>query len=111
MCSTIRAVRRLRSLAAPWTFGVEPAIPHGSREGLKQANRVVLPWVSAVIQLRMPPEQLQIRSVDESSGWLGNPETGAIDAYGAFTDVKRRASWLPDEATAQGWRVVTGHAR
>lgn len=103
--------QRGRSLAAPWTFGVEPGIPHGTREGLKQANRVALPWVSAVIQLRMPPGQLQLRSVDESSGWLGNPETGSIDAYGAFADVKREASWLPDETSAQGWRVVTGHAR
>ena len=81
--------QRGRSLAAPWTFGVEPGIPHSSREGLKQANSVALPWVSSVIQLRMPPGQLQVRPVDESSGWLGNPETGSIDTYGAFVDVKR----------------------
>ncbi|MEO2035008.1 MAG: hypothetical protein ABGZ35_23245, partial [Planctomycetaceae bacterium] len=62
--------QRGRLLAAPWTFGIEPGISHGSREGLKQANTVTKPWVTAVYKQRIVSGDGELRSVSERSAWL-----------------------------------------
>jgi dienelactone hydrolase len=79
-----------RAVHAPWTFAVEPGATHGSFEALKKANALAIPWMRAVIQQRLANDGNGLRTVDDTSG--------------------RRAesSWLPDEASARGWRLVTG---
>ena len=79
-----------RALQAPWTFAVEPGAPHGSPEAVKKANDLAIPWMRAVVTQRLTNGTAALRPVDESSAWLAE------------------GSWLPDEASAKGWRLVTG---
>ena len=81
------------------------------RSLLKQANQVTIPWVTAVYKLRMVSGDGELRSVSERSGWLANLRSGAVTSYESFSGVRQEASWLPDEATARGWWIVTGFAR
>ncbi len=100
--------KRGRALGAPWTFGIEPGMSHGSTEGFQRANNVMIPWVRAVFQLRLRPEDGSLRPVSERAGWLANLQTGALYPSASYTGVRQEANWLPDEATALGWRIVTG---
>ena len=105
------AVRATHALGAPWTFGIEPGISHGSSEGFQRANEVMIPWVSAVFQLRLRPGDGSLRPVNERAGWLADLRTGAVYPQASYTGVRQEANWLPDEATALGWRIVTGFVR
>jgi hypothetical protein len=68
----------------------------------------MIPWITAVLRLRLSPDGKTLRAVADGSAWLGNNRTGEIVPYGTFTESKAEASWLPDEATARGWQVVLG---
>jgi len=99
--------RRGRALGAPWTFGIEPEAAHRSPEKLKDAYRVAIPWVAAVFRQRLGPDA-DLRPISDRSGWLADLHDGSVSSYASFHGNAREASWLPDEATAQGWRIVTG---
>ncbi|HXW03594.1 MAG TPA: hypothetical protein VD833_00055 [Vicinamibacterales bacterium] len=95
-----------RMLAAPWTFAIEPGATHGSSEELKKANDLALPWIRGVITQRLTTSTAALRPIEDASGWLAS-RTSVMPA-GSFHGPKAEASWLPDEASARGWRVVTG---
>ena len=97
-----------RRLAAPWTFAVEPGATHGSSEALKKANELAIPWIRAVIAQRLSNSGMDLRPVDDTSGWLASTTGSEIAPAGSFRGPKKEAAWLPDEASARGWRVVTG---
>ena len=107
---TLALWRRGRVLGAPWTFGIEPGASHRSLEHLAHANRVAIPWVSAVFQLRMQGD-VTLSPIAEHAGWLANLQSGAINSCASFSGVRQEASWLPDEATALGWQAVTSLAQ
>ncbi len=95
-----------RTLQAPWAFAVEPGATHGSAEALKQANDLAIPWIRAVITQRVTNGGTALRPVDEASAWLASRTR--VAPAGSFQGPKAEGSWLPDEASARGWRVVTG---
>ena len=95
-----------RALKAPWTFAVAPGAPHGSPEAVKNANDLAIPWVRAVVTQRLTNSTTALRSVDDASAWLASGTT--VVPAGSFRGPKAESSWLPDEASARGWRVVTG---
>jgi len=97
-----------RNLAAPWTFAIEPGGTHGSFEELKKANELALPWVAAVIEQRLSKDGTDLRPVDETAGWLTSTTSGETAPAESFKGPKKEASWLPNEASLRGWRVVTG---
>ncbi len=97
-----------RSAGAPWTFAVEPAATHAEEESRQKANDLVIPWITAVLRQRVSSDGKILRAVTDGSAWLGNDQTGEAAPFGTFTGSKPEASWLPDEATARGWRVVIG---
>lgn len=100
-----------RSVGAPWTFVVEPDAPHGSEEYLKKANDLVIPWIAAVLRQRLSPDGATLRAVTDGSAWMGNNRTGDIASAETFSGSKAEASWLPDELTSRGWRIVMGAAK
>lgn len=97
-----------RILAAPWTFAIEPGATHGSSEELKKANELAIPWVGAVIEQRLSNDGTDLRPVDETAGWLASTTSGETAPAESFKGPKKEASWLPNEASLRGWRVVTG---
>jgi hypothetical protein len=84
-----------RGLDAPWTFALEPDATHGSAEALRKANDLAIPWVRAVIDQRVSVDGKDLRT-----------PVGTLGFGQSVANVK--AGWLPDEASARGWRVVTG---
>jgi hypothetical protein len=97
-----------RASGAPWTFATEPNATHGEAKDLVNANRLLLPWLTAVLRQRLSPDGVTLRPIDVETGWLGNNQTGEALPHSGFGGAVAEASWLPDERTAQGWRTVVG---
>ena len=97
-----------RALQAPWTLAIEPGVPHGSPEALKKANDLALPWVRAVFLQRVIENGRNLRDVDTTSGWRSSNSARQIAPAAAFQGAQAEASWLPDEASANGWLLVSG---
>ena len=100
-----------RMAGALWTYAIEPDAEHMSLESLSKANALVIPWITAVLRHRTSPDGGPLRALAERDGWVGNNQTGEAALYGAFRGSKPEASWLPDEASAQGWKVVLGRPK
>jgi len=100
--------KRGRAAGAPWTFGIEPNASHINEKDLPVANALVIPWIAAVLQQRLSPGDKALRVVSEASGWLGDLNTHEIAPLDTFVGAARAATWLPDEASARGWRIVVG---
>ncbi len=100
--------RNGRSIGARWTFGVEPDAVHQNPADLKKANDLVIPWIAAVLRQRLSPGNGELRVLSDASAFLGNIQTGEIAPFSVFPGSKREATWLPDEQSARGWRVVVG---
>jgi hypothetical protein len=96
-----------RAAGAPWTFAVEPDAVHQNPEDLEAANALVLPWIAAVLRLRLSEPNHVLRTVNDMSGWLGEIDTGTATLASDFPGPRPEANWLPDEESVQGWRVVT----
>ena len=95
-----------RALQAPWTFAVVPGAPHGSAEAVRKANDLALPWIQAIVTQRLTNSVAALQPVDDASAWLASGTS--VVAAASFRGPKAEASWLPDEASARGWRIVTG---
>ena len=100
--------KQARSLGAPWTFGIEPDAVHQNPADLAKANDLVIPWIAAVVRQRLSNDGPSLRTVTEGSGWLGDTQTRDVAPFATFTHSKPDANWLPDEASARGWLIVTG---
>jgi hypothetical protein len=100
-----------RAVGAPWTFGIEPDAVHQNPNDLKKANAVVIPWIAAVFRQRLSPDGGNLRVVTDGAAWLGNIQTGDISPSASYSGPEREATWLPDEPSAQGWRVAVGAAK
>ena len=94
-----------RAAGAPWTFSLDPDADHGSEKSLTTAKDLMIPWMTAVLRQRLSPDGKALRAVTDGSAWVNN-QTGEAAPYGTFPGSKLDASWLPDEPSARGWRVV-----
>jgi hypothetical protein len=98
--------KRARSAGAPWTFAFEPNATHSDTQALSKANHLLIPWLTAVLRQRLPSTGRTLRPVTDGTAFLGNTKTGEVAPYGTFSGSKAEANWLPDEASALGWRNV-----
>jgi pimeloyl-ACP methyl ester carboxylesterase len=96
-----------RSLSAPWTWAIEPDATHGNVEDVKRANRLLIPWVEAILQLRLSDDDTKLRAVPGNTGWLGERGSNIAVPVEKFTGDKTDASWLPDERTALAWQALS----
>jgi hypothetical protein len=46
-----------------------------------------------------------MKPMQENPGWLGNLATHEIHDDSTDSDIDRTAAWLPDESTADAWKV------
>ncbi|HEU5256855.1 MAG TPA: alpha/beta hydrolase [Vicinamibacterales bacterium] len=100
-----------RSVAAPWTFAVEPEAPHGNEQSIVSSHALIIPWMAAVLGQRLAHDGRRLQPVTETGGWLGDSRTAQVAPYTTFAASKQVASWLPDEATARGWQTVTSERK
>jgi len=100
-----------RSAGAPWTFAVEPDAKHGDPKDLDKANELLVPWITAVVRQRRPPDRKTLRAVTDGFGWMGNNRTGEGALYAAYPGSKAEASWLPDQASLRAWQTILGAAK
>ena len=95
-----------RAAGAPWTFAIEPQAPHSSIEIHESTMReLTLPWMAAVLRLRLS-DRGELRRIQRNDGWVGNHRTLDVTPLKGFSEDLRTASWLPDEASARGWKSV-----
>ncbi len=104
-------LRSGRTLHAPWTLAIDPDATHMSREAVKKANELAIPWVRAVLAARLADTGGPLRPVEDTSGWFANSRDRKVAPAASFRGLTEDASWLPDEASAQGWRVVSASSR
>jgi predicted esterase len=98
-----------RAAGAPWTIAIEPEADHLMRAAfVTKANSLMIPWISAVIRLRVKEAGQPLQSIDPKVGWLGNLDTLEIAPIETFQGTLANTNWLPDAATANGWRLVMG---
>jgi len=97
-----------RSVDAPWTFALEPGANHASADALKTANELAIPWLRAVMAQRLPSKSGELRVVSGNTGWLASNRNDEVSPARSFRHEKDSASWLPDQDSAKGWRIVTG---
>jgi hypothetical protein len=100
-----------RAAGAPWALAIQPGSPHGSEEFLSASNALLIPWLQAVVALRVDPRRSGLRPISKAIGWLAEEGTGRVRANRDADSATSQTSWLPDEASAHGWQVVTGTAR
>ncbi len=104
-------LRSGRTLHAPWTLAIDPDATHMSRDAIKKANELAIPWVRAVFAARVAENGAPLRRVDETSGWFASSRDGEVAPAASFRGPKEEASWLPDEASVEGWRAVSASTR
>lgn len=97
-----------RQRSAPWTFAIEPGVTHGGVGPLKAANRLLIPWLTAVLRDR---DGADLETLGEASGWLGNHRTHEVALHARYEGARVEASWLPDQSSALGWQAVMGPSR
>jgi predicted esterase len=96
-----------RALGAVWAMALDDSTGHAMVANID----LVVDWMAEVTRLRLPETSsgsapVQLRSLAESTGWLGHPQTFAIAEYRCFADVRPPASWLPSLATARDWQAL-----
>jgi hypothetical protein len=100
-----------RQAGAPWALAVGLNWTHDIEDGTR---RLLEGWLDPVLEMRLPEEHtgdlIQLRPVDPTAGWLGNPETFEIAAYEAYVGDPGTAVWLPSEETAVDWQEVVTEA-
>jgi hypothetical protein len=92
-----------RTLAAPWTFLVQPGEVHISEAGFETANALMLPWMVAVIRQRV--SNTGLRPVLGRS-WAADNATGVVEATDSFRGNDVGRSWLPDDTSAAAWKTL-----
>ena len=99
-----------RALEAPWTFAIEPGAAHASwsLDQMRKANQLAIPWVRAIFTRRVPDDGSSLRPIDQTSGWLASHASLEVAPVTSFRGPKTKTSWLPDEASATGWRILLG---
>lgn len=98
------AVNRRAEPSAPWSLTLVPGLGHD----YGQCQHLALPFYATMIRLRLPEGNVdgpvKLKDVDQTQGYLGNPQTLAIAPYHSYADDQSAASWFPDRYTATVWR-------
>lgn len=98
---------KYRGANAAWTIAIEPNAQHESGN----SRFLAIPYLDAILSKRlMPSGGIQLRPINLTQGWLGNPQTYDVAAINQYQGNPLQAAWLPDAAIAQKWQeyVKTG---
>lgn len=95
---TLKSFRAYRRFGSPWAVAIDPKGDHGNAQG----RRLYLPYLDAMLALRLPEAGHSPRILDTSRGWQGNPDTGDIAPIGK--QARKDWAWFPDEGLALKWQ-------
>jgi hypothetical protein len=101
-----------RALGAPWTFVIEPNVPHGIIDGkagiefFTNSGDLMIPWLTAVVRQRAPQAGTPMRPIGDDVGWIGDNKTGEVWSAVGFSGSRADNTWLPDEPSARGWQRI-----
>lgn len=103
----LEAFDRHRARGFVWAMALDDVAGHSMVANID----LLFDWMAEVTRLRLPEANsgsapVQLRSLAESTGWLGHPQTFAIAEHRCFADVRPPASWLPSLATARDWQAL-----
>lgn len=98
-----------------WPKGMSSEKDNATEEAWRAwvGHDLVIPWIEGLVRLRLSEsgqesaEPVKLRDIDLSQGWLGDLTTGAIAPYDKFEGDRAKASWLPDQRTAERWAAMT----
>jgi hypothetical protein len=98
---------RYRARGAVWATAIDDGAGHGMVGDID----LLFKWMAEVNRLRLPEASagsapIQLRSLSEATGWLGDPQTFAIAEYRCFPGDRSRASWLPSLGAARDWQSL-----
>lgn len=91
-----------RRAGAQWALTIEPGIDHA--EG--RSRELALRFFADVLPRRLGRPGTPLVSLDESSGFLGDPATGAITPAARAASSGTLSAWLPTREFAEAWRAV-----
>lgn len=91
-----------RRAGALWALVAEPTVGHD--EG--RSRELALLFFEEVLPLRLGTPESPLKSLDESSGHLGDLATHAVTAASSILSSEVLRAWLPTERAAQAWRAV-----
>ncbi len=92
-----------RSTGAPWALALEPGVPHHSLTPGQRA--LTLNWINAILSIRLSAIGGELLPIVESAGWLGDPATGSVTSWSAYSGDPRSVNWFPSQATAEDWEA------
>jgi hypothetical protein len=98
------AAARAADPPAPWCSVTVPGLGHSPG----QSQHLLLPFYMAMIPRRLPAQApasgpVSLRGLDQSDGWLGDPQTLLAAPFRAYRGDKAKACWFPDRYTALVW--------
>jgi hypothetical protein len=106
----ITAITRIwtegRRMGALWALAPQPNSGHE----FSKTDLVARTFFDAVLQHRLaddpaPPDGPPMKDMQENQGWIGNLTTHEIHDGSTDSDPDLHAAWLPDESTANAWKV------
>ncbi|HVU22897.1 MAG TPA: alpha/beta hydrolase [Opitutus sp.] len=95
-----------RRAGALWALTPEPGVAHA--EGRSRALSQL--FFADVLPLRLNAPGSPLRTLDASTGLLGDPATGAITPAGRASVPDSLTAWLPTPRVAAAWRAVVTDA-
>jgi dienelactone hydrolase len=96
-----------RQAGAPWALAVEP----GARHTYVSDLNLIIEWMATVAELRLPEQvtpgqNVVLRTVDATRGWLANRATFEICDYTCYSADRAKAAWLPSMQSARRWQAL-----
>jgi hypothetical protein len=92
-----------RGKGALWSLVIVPGMGHA-----RGSNNLILPYVEAIIKMRIISGSEQLRIIPGDENWLGNITDFTYAPYNEYVYSKDSASWLPDSDFAAIWQIYNG---
>jgi len=107
--ATTAAFEGNRGAGALWARAMELGVIHHSLSSVQR--QVTINWMSTILDLRLPATPADpLREIAETSGWLGDRDTGEAKRWAAYRGDRAVASWLPSNRTAKEWEIFVSAA-
>ena len=91
---------RYRQLDGLWSLATEVDAAHETAS----SRWLAIPYLDALITMRLAKNSNKILKIDPAEGWLGNIVTHKIASVNKYEGDPLEAAWLPNEEVAQKWQ-------
>jgi len=100
------ALAKNRPQGALWAPAIDPLSSHDCR----RSRDLAIPFFDHLLSVRLPQPgdaggPFQLRPLDETQAWLGDPQTFEIAPAAKYAGDVKQAAWLPSETVARAWQA------